>query len=246
MPKLPLKNVRVLSPRPIGYSDEFSEKLIELGAVPVLFPLIQITEIGQDELKSKVAKNRYNWILFTSSVAVKTFFKSVAPEAIDSKIAVVGTSTKKEIEALGLKVSFMPSAATAKKLVKEIPLNKGESVLMPRSKIAGKSVVDVLVKRGMKVDELAIYDNTPIEYAKEEVEQLFEDKLNVISFTSASTANNFFAILQRHKIKLDGQHIASIGPSTTSAIKKLGKKVDMEAEEHNVQGLINVIRKMYE
>ena len=163
-----------------------------------------------------------------------------------AKIAVVGTSTQKEVEKLGLKVNFVPSAATAKKLAKEIPLNKGEKLFIPRSKIAGAGVIDLLKKRGMKVTELAIYNNTPVDYTKEEVDEVFKDNINVITFTSGSTVESFMKLLRRYKIKLGTQHIVSIGPSTTSAAKKMRLDVDVTAEEHNIGGLVEAVKSLYQ
>jgi uroporphyrinogen-III synthase len=242
---LPLKRVKVLVPRPIGQADDFSKKLEKLGAEPILFPLISVEAINKKEVKSTYQATGFDWIIFTSSIAVQFFFNVVKPEEVTSKIAVVGTSTKKEIEKLGLKVSFIPSAATAKKLVKEIPLNKGEKVFIPRSKIAGTAIVDTLKKRGIVVTELSTYNNVPVDYTQEQIEEVLAQNINVITFTSPSTVENFVALLRKYKIKLGAQHIVSIGPSTTAAAKKMRLEVDKTAETHNVDGLIEVIESMY-
>ncbi|MCB9335814.1 MAG: uroporphyrinogen-III synthase [Flavobacteriales bacterium] len=245
MSKQTLNNIKVLIPRPVGHTDEFSEKLIKLGAQPVLFPLIEVLPINQKELLDIYQNQKFDWILFTSKVAVQFFFETLNPKDITSKIAVVGTSTQKEVEKLGLKVNFTPSAATAKKLVKEIPLNKGEKVLIPRSKIAGNDVVDTLKKRGMNVTEISIYNNTPVEYSYEEMMAVLKENINVITFTSGSTVESFVKLLRKYKIKLDTQHIVSIGSSTTSMIKKMHLNVDKTAEQHNVDGLIESIESLY-
>lgn len=245
MSRQPLKNIKVLIPRPIGQAGEFSEKLINLGAQPILFPLINVEPINQEELLKTYQSQDFNWLIFTSSVAVRFFFEVINVKDVKEKIAVVGTSTQKQVEKLGLKVNFTPSAATAKKLVKEIPLNKGEKVFIPRSKITGKSVIETLEKRGIKVVELATYDNNPVEYSKEEVENVFKDNINVITFTSGSTVESFVGLLRKYKIKIGSQHVVSIGPSTTAAAKKMHLNVDVTAEEHNIEGLVTAIESLY-
>lgn len=242
---LPLKRVKVLVPRPIGQADDFSNKLEKLGAEPILFPLISVEAINKKEVKSTYEATDFDWIIFTSTIAVQFFFNVVKPEEVTSKIAVVGTSTKKAIEELGLKVSFIPSAATAKKLVKEIPLNKGEKVFIPRSKIAGTAIVDTLKKRGIVVTELSTYNNVSVDYTQEQIEEVLAQNINVITFTSPSTVENFVALLRKYKIKLGAQHIVTIGPSTTAAAKKMRLEVDKTAETHNVDGLIETIESMY-
>ncbi len=242
---LPLNNIKVLIPRPVGQATEFSEKLIKLGATPIIFPLIKVEAINKEKLKSTYQSDEFDWIIFTSSVAVQFFFNTIKKEDIKAKIAVVGTSTKKEVEALGLNVDFTPSAATAKKLVKEIPVTKDEKILIPRSEIAGKGVIAILEKRKVNVTEIATYSNTPIKYSKEEVEKVLEQNINVISFTSGSTVDSFMSLIRAYKIKLTEEKLVSIGPSTTSMIKKLHFEADATAEEHNIDGLIEAITSLY-
>lgn len=241
----PLKNIKVLIPRPVGQTDEMADKLTALGATPIIFPLIKIDAINQDNLKSCFGNTDFDWIIFTSSIAVQIFFESISPKSVRSKIAVVGTSTQKAIENLGLKVSFIPSAATAKKLMKEIPLNKGERVLIPRSKIAGKGVLDILKKRKIEFTEISTYDNTPIDYSQEQVEEIFDKNINVIAFTSGSTVDSFVKLLRKYKIKLEGPFLIAIGPSTASAIQKHHLEVEAVAEQHNIDGLIEAISSLY-
>lgn len=243
---LPLNNIKILIPRPVGKSEEFAEKLIKLGATPIVFPLIKVEAINAEKLKTTFSNNNYDWVVFTSTVAVDVFFKSINTNEIKCKIAVVGTSTKKEIEKLGLKVDFTPSAATAKKLVKEIPVIKGEKIFIPRSEIAGKGVIEVLKKRKVDVTEIATYSNNPVNYSKEQVEDVFSKNINVVTFTSPSTVNSFVKLLRSYKIKLNNQHLVSIGPSTTAAIKKLHLEADATAEIHNIDGLVEAILTLYQ
>lgn len=241
-----LNNIKVLIPRPVGRTDEMADKLSALGASPVLLPLIEITAINQEELKSTYKDNSFDWIIFTSGIAVQVFFDSIDTSSVKSKIAVVGTSTQKAVEQLGLKVDFVPSAATAKKLMREIPVKAGEKVLIPRSKIAGKEVLKVLQKRKVLSTEIATYDNTPVNYSKEQIEEVLATNINVIAFTSASTVDSFFGLLKTHRIKLHGPHLVAIGPSTASALKQHNQEVEATAEEHNLDGLVAVITGLYQ
>lgn len=241
-----LNNIKVLIPRPVGAAEEFANKLTALGATPIIFPLIKVEAINKDKVKEAHNATKFDWIILTSSVAVQFFFNVVKTDTITAKIAVVGTATKKEVEKLGLKIDFIASAATAKKLVKEIPLEGGETILIPRSKIAGKAVIEILTKRGAKVTEIATYSNTPIKYSKEEVEKLLAQEIDVISFTSGSTVDSFMSLIKAYKIKLENEKLVSIGPSTTSMIEKLYFEADATAEEHNIDGLIATIVQLYQ
>lgn len=239
--KFPLNNVTVLIPRPIEQSNDFAEKLAKLGATPIVFPLIELKPINQDLLRSTFSKNEFDWIIFTSGIAVKCFFEVIHYTKVKAKIAAVGSQTKASIEELGLKVDFIPSAATAQKLAKEIPVKKNEKILIPRSKISNNTIIDILKQKETKVTVIDTYDNTPVDYTKEEIEEVLNTPINVITFTSGSTVNNFMDLIRKHKIKLGNIHKVSIGPSTTAEAQKRFLDIDATAENHSIDGLIETI-----
>lgn len=118
-------------------------------------------------------------------------------------------------------------------------------MLIPRSKIAGKGVIDLLKNRKVNVTEIATYNNTPVDYSQEEVEAVLEQNVNVIAFTSGSTVDSFVGLIRKYKLKLVGPHLVAIGPSTASALKKHRLDVEATAEEHNIDGLIQTIESLY-
>lgn len=243
--KFPLNNVTVLIPRPIEQSNEFADKLEKLGATPVIFPLIELKPINQELLKTTFSKNEFDWIIFTSGIAVKCFFEIIHYTKVKAKIAAVGSQTKAAIEELGLKVDFIPSAATAQKLAKEIPVTKNEKILIPRSKISNDTIIDILKLKEAKVTVVDIYDNTPVAYSKEEIEEVLNTPINVITFTSGSTVNSFLDLIRKYKIRLNDIHKVSIGPSTTAEAQKRFLEIDATAENHSIDGMIEEILKIY-
>lgn len=243
--KFPLNNVTVLIPRPIEQSNEFADKLEKLGATPVIFPLIELKAINQELLKTTFSKNEFDWIIFTSGIAVKCFFEIIHYTKVKAKIAAVGSQTKAAIEELGLKVDFIPSAATAQKLAKEIPVKKNEKILIPRSKISNDTIIDILKQKEVKITVIDIYDNTPVAYTKEEIEEVLNTPVNVITFTSGSTVNSFLDLIRKYKIRLNDIHKVSIGPSTTAEAQKRFLEIDATAENHSIDGMIDEILKIY-
>lgn len=243
--KQPLSRVKVLIPRPIEQSNEFAEKLEKLGAIPVVFPLIEVNPINKAQLLETYSKNNFDWLIFTSGVAVKCFFDVINPKDVKSKIAAVGSQTKKTIEKYNLKVNFIPSGATAQKLAKEIPVSPSESVFIPQSKIANNTIIEILGKKNKNIKTLATYDNSPVEYTKEQIEEVLKTPINVITFTSGSTVNSFMDLIKKHKIKLDAVHTVSIGPSTTAEAQKRYLEIDATAQDHSIDGIIEEILKFY-
>jgi len=64
----------------------------------------------------------------------------------------------------------------------------------------------------------------------------------MITFTSASTAAHFMALSLPMP---EGLKTASIGPVTTSEMKKLALPIDLEASQHDISGLVAAILGFY-
>ena len=60
-----------------------------------------------------------------------------------------------------------------------------------------------------------------------------------ITFTSSSTVKNLLAAAGREAV--EGIHIASIGPVTSETARSQGLKVDAEAKQYTIDGLIEAI-----
>ena len=72
--------------------------------------------------------------------------------------------------------------------------------------------------------------------------QLLEQGADLITFTSSSTVENFLALgLPWPK----GMQIASIGPITSKTARDRGLKIDIEARRHDIDGLLEAIRKFF-
>ena len=64
-----------------------------------------------------------------------------------------------------------------------------------------------------------------------------------MTFTSSSTVECFFDLgLELPK----GIKVASIGPVTSDTLKARGIKIDIEAKEHSIPGLVKAIRKHFD
>jgi uroporphyrinogen-III synthase len=77
---------------------------------------------------------------------------------------------------------------------------------------------------------------------------------DMITFTSSSTVKNFVALLPKSRKPAGAQRItkklikqlenvslASIGPVTSSTLRALGLRVDIQAREYTIPGLIEAI-----
>ena len=71
-----------------------------------------------------------------------------------------------------------------------------------------------------------------------------EKKPDWITFTSSSTVKNLLAIAGREA--LEGVRIASIGPVTSSTLCAHGLKVDAEAKQFTLDGLVEAILDLHQ
>jgi uroporphyrinogen III methyltransferase/synthase len=101
-------------------------------------------------------------------------------------------------------------------------------------------------KLGAQVDVVTAYETINSGKKKKELEELFKaNQVDVITFTSSSTVNNFVNIMGRNFSLPKSVKIACIGPVTAAAAKKAGFPVDIHQEEYTMEGLVDALKKHF-
>ena len=96
---------------------------------------------------------------------------------------------------------------------------------------------------GVRVDEVTLYRAAVPEAAPAEALSLLRDGgIDIVTFTSSSTVRNLAALLDGDVECLRKTVIACIGPITADTARELGLRVDVEAAEHTVPGLVAALR----
>jgi uroporphyrinogen III methyltransferase/synthase len=108
----------------------------------------------------------YDWIIFTSGNGVTVFFEALQSLSKDArvfasaKIAAIGSETAAKLSQFGINADFVPSVFTGKELANELitytNLN-GRKVLLLRSQLASKELVELLTQAGAEVQDVAVY-----------------------------------------------------------------------------------------
>ena len=101
---------------------------------------------------------------------------------------------------------------------------------------------------GATVDEITAYETLKeAENRDDLVQNLKDNSIDLITFTSSSTVRNFKALLPAEKFTklIKGVTIASIGPITSDTAKKLGFDVHITAEDYTIPGLVEAILQYY-
>lgn len=256
--KKPLFGKRITVTRTREQASVLSEALEKLGAESWEFPTIRINEnIDHTELKKTIDNiEMYTWLVFTSVNAFNVFRKALIERRVDIrklshiKICAIGSETKKAIEEIGIFVNVIPEKFVAEDLEKVLvgKISSEDKVLVPRSNLGRKILIEVLCKLGAEVTEVTAYE-TVIEDNNDRLlylEKLENSEIQMITFTSSSTVDNFVKLIGEESLAIVKTiPIASIGPVTTKNLLKYGLVATVEAKEHSIAGLVEAIKAYY-
>jgi len=110
----------------------------------------------------------------------------------------------------------------------------GKRVLLARAAEARDVLPDALRERGAEVDVVALYETVREVPSPEAVEAA--QGAGYVTFTSSSTVRNLIESLGE-RFPADAR-VVSIGPVTTDAARDAGLAVHVEADRHDVEGLV--------
>jgi uroporphyrinogen-III synthase len=258
---LPLKGLRVIVGRARHQASALSSGLRALGAEVLEIPFIEIRKPQSYSPLDTALQNLsdYDWLILTSANGVEAFWQRLRKLRINRhhlehlKIAAIGPATRLAIEGHGLKVNLVPKEYVAEAVVASLRRKvKGKRVLLVRAKVARDVIPRELRKLGAIVRVVEAYETILPESSRKRLRAALKSvkkRPDLITFTSSSTARNFVAFLgksrgqerPRHKKQLKGVLLASIGPVTSSTLRGLGLRVDIEARKYTIPGLIDAI-----
>ena len=246
---------RVLVTRSRSQASRLCTLLEQSGANPVELPTIQIGPLDDfSELDATLERlTNYNWVIFASANAVESVFERLELHGKDARalagttIGAIGPATAQALTRRGITADFVPSRPVSEEVLKELSGRdwKGVSVLLPAADIGRDELEKGLADMGAKVDRLASYRNVPVEGVSGLAKQAFIDGVDVVTFTSSSTVRNLVDMLDGDLTAIQASFIACIGPVTAATARELGLRVDLEASEHTVEGLVDALTRHF-
>ena len=242
---------RVLITRSRSQASRLRTLLEQAGANAVELPTIQIGPLEDfSELDAALARLQdYGWVIFASANAVESVFERLETQDKDARalagttIGAIGPATAQALARRGITADFVPSRPVSEAVLKELSGRdwNGVSVLLPSADIGRDELETGLVEMGAKVNRLAAYRNLPVEGVSDLAKEAFNEGVDVVTFTSSSTVRNLVEMLNGDRKALDASFIACIGPVTSATARELGLRVDLEASEHTVEGLVDAL-----
>lgn len=250
----PLSGKRIIVTRTRRTAGKLSGKLRKLGADIIEIPTTRI-EKPTDEMafgEMVMDCHRYDWLIFSSPNGVERFFKIFyrlykdAREIGGAKIAAIGPGTAEKIKEYHLGVDLIPKKSVAESLAEAFEKMDASienlTMLWIRPEKARPVLSERLAAAGVILDEGIAYRTVPDTDDITGALQRFNDEgADIITFTSSSSVEGFLKLNLKLPERLK---IVSIGPATSRTLKAAGLDVDIEAKQHNIDGLIAAVRKI--
>lgn len=247
----PLQGRRIVVTRSADQADPLSDTLQSLGALPLPVPAIRSAPAPDPGALSTAAEQLggTRWLGFTSPSGVRYGWPAVEaawpqglPEGLG--LAAVGPGTAEALAAAGRAPDFLPSDPTGDAFASELPVVRGDRVVLLRSDIARRAVAERLRARGARVADVAAYRTVEGADAAD-VRRALAAFPAAITFTSPSTVRGFLRGMGPARAgaagRFGGAALVAIGPVTAAEVGRHGLAVDAVAAPSTLTGLVDAL-----
>jgi uroporphyrinogen III methyltransferase / synthase len=236
----PLAGFTVAVTRAREQASGLAARLRGLGAQVIETPAIRIAPLDG----AAPALERYDLVCLTSPNGVHWLFERLAAAGLDARalagvrVAAIGPGTAGALRLRGVIADIVPAERfVAEGLIDALADVPVERALIARAAEARDVLPRALRERGAEVDVLALYETV--------AEPLSEDQLaaiarvDYVTFTSSSTVRFFFDGVG-DQVPAEAR-LVSIGPVTSAALRERGMTPAVEAERHDIDGLVQAL-----
>ena len=236
----PLFGTRIVVTRAREQASALVDRLRTLGAETIELPAIEIADPADGGVAVRKAADAiatYSWVVFTSANAVARFMPLLrdARALGPVRVAAIGPGTADALAEFGVTADLVPDRFVAEALLDAVPDGQGR-VLLPRAAVARDVLPAGLEAKGWDVDVVEAYRTEPAAPSEAALEAAAT--ADAITFTSSSTVTNFLAVAGADRVP---GLVACIGPVTADTARAAGLRVDVVAEEHTIDGLVDAL-----
>ncbi|MFT4048594.1 MAG: uroporphyrinogen-III C-methyltransferase [Solirubrobacterales bacterium] len=246
----PLFGRTVAVTRARAQASKFAGRLRALGADVIEAPAISTRTRVDEAVEASIAEvGTFGLIAFTSAAGVESFFAALARAGKDARslagieFGVVGGATADALAAHGIAADYVPARQTAEGLLEVLSedLLTGKRVLLPLAAGARRVLPEGLAAAGAEVHETCFYDTVIEELS--EAQRIAVAAAEFITFASGSAVHALLDAIGGAE-PLAGCALVSIGPTTSAALREHELKPTIEAEQHDVDGLLSALLKL--
>jgi uroporphyrinogen III methyltransferase/synthase len=259
LPARPLAGRTVAVTRARSQASELARRLAELGASVVQAPTIRTRTLDGPPLDP----SPYDLVCVASPNAVHALLERLddgihppgdARSLAGARVAAIGPGTARALAEHGIVADVVPQRSVAESLVEALADFRVNRALVARASRARDVLPDALRARGAEVDVLALYETVAEPLSARTLEQA--RGADYIAFTSSSTVRFFLEAAsgaqardgassgkaQPHATLLSPTtRVVSIGPVTSATLREHGLEPAVEAERHDIDGLVDAL-----
>jgi uroporphyrinogen III methyltransferase/synthase len=249
--RAPLRGKTVAVTRARPQASALAERLTRLGAEVVEAPAIRIVPKLESpavrEAVRALAGGAYDVVCLTSPNGADLLLEALHENGLDARalagatLAAIGPGTANALARGGLQADIVPERSVAEALAAELTrmdLSR-RRVLIARAAEARDVLPNALREAGAEVEVVPLYETIREELGEEELAAV--GRADYVTFTSSSTVRNFLDTLGGPERLPIEARVVSIGPVTSATARELGLNVDVEAERHDVEGLVEAL-----
>ena len=253
-PDRPLEGRTVLVTRAAEQAQSFVDLLEAAGARVLQAPTIVIEPPPSWEPLDRAleALDTFTLVIFTSVNGVTMVDRRLRARGsswaalADRRVAAIGPATAEALTERGIRVAMVPDDYRAEGLVERLRgvLGPQDRVLLPRAARTRDLLVTELAQLGASVTEVAAYTTRRVESSAGHVrEALAAGGVDVVTFTSSSTARNFAELFtdDERRTWLRGVTVASIGPITAGTAAEYGLATQIMPGQYTIPALARAI-----
>ncbi len=239
----PLLGWRVLVPRGGKWGDGVAAQLRNLGAEPVIAPLINFAPSDEPERLAAeftaLQSGDYGWLVVTSATTVDVLVGYGVRPPATTRVAAVGETTAHALQLAGYSVDFVPSDHSARGLVREWPGSPAQGrALVPQSEIAEPTLVSGLIERGIDAVFVSAYRTIGVAAPADVVADVGAGRIRALVISSGSVARQ---VAEQFAPLPDGTVVVCIGPRTAYDARAAGLTVHRIAEERTTTALVRAL-----
>jgi uroporphyrinogen III methyltransferase/synthase len=244
--RAPLHGRKIVITRARAQASGLAARLSDLGAEVVEAPAIKIVPtLDRTDVRRAIERIAdFDLICLTSPNGADLLLDALAAQGLDARalagatLAAIGAGTAAALADRGLRADVVPERSIAESLAAELVTHGVERkrVLIARAAEARDVLPDELREAGAEVQVLTLYETVREELGEEVRAAVAE--ADYVTFTSSSTVRNFLEALGTRDEFPRAARVVSIGPVTSATARELGLGVDVEAERHDVDGLV--------
>lgn len=196
----------VVVTRPAGQAAHFATALSEAGAIPVLYPVLEIRDVEDvaPVLDAAIRLDSFDLAVFVSPNAIEKALGLILPRRAwpaGLRVVALGKSSERELARHGIRDVISPALRFDSEALLELPeLNdvQGKRVIIFRGDGGRELLGDTLKARGAEIEYLTCYRRARPQLDPAPLLKLWEvGRLDAVTLTSSEGLRNFHDMVGR-------------------------------------------------